>query len=591
MRRFSISDKLILASFLLSVIIISIVASYSFYNAKNAILQRTFNQLTSVRVIKAKSIEKFLTACAKEVQLIKSSSDIRDLVKQINQSKKDELFVASSSSRLNYNKAFIENITKEYYSGISIVGNNGLIFPLKVPKVSRQYDTLLWNKFINTDTLLISDLTKVSNDSLPVILITTGIKNLENKTIGVLVFEVSVNSINSIMLEKDASTGLGETGESYLVGSDFLMRSTSRFQPNSILQTQVKTKAALKAFNGKSGTEIINDYRGIPVLSSYSKLNLPYLDWVILSEMDYDEATIPIYKIRNEIVFVSIFIFLIVIVVVIILSRRITIPIQKLNNAVQEIGEANFDIRLEHKLGDEVGELMTSFNEMAGKLKEQKAELEVMRMRSLQALMDGQETERQRLSREIHDSIGQLLIALKLKYESCIYTLDKKESKSLIDLGNLFDKTIEETRRISNNLRPAALTEFGLFSAVRNVCNVLAETTDLNIQLNLKGNANILDIQQETYIFRIVQEALTNIVKHAEASEIKVSINFRPNQLSLMIQDNGKGFQLKRINLASSNGIANIYDRVSLLGGKVYFDSHRSRGTKIKISIPFIEKK
>jgi len=289
-----------------------------------------------------------------------------------------------------------------------------------------------------------------------VISICSPIFNNENAIIGHIIFEVSSASIDSIMLEYNPAHGLGTSGESYLVGADYLMRSSSRFQENSILATKVKTKAVEAALKGEESTEIVMDYRGIKVLSSYMKLQLPQLDWVIVSEIDYEEATIPIYRIRNEIIFFSIFIFFLVLGVIYILSQRITIPIQRLNAAAKEVGAGNLDVDIPSKLNDEIGELTTSFNHMA-------QELKIERRKSLGSLIDGQDFERQRLSRELHDGLGQSLIGLKLKYENCVYNSGVKDAalSKFSDVSNLIDLTIEETRRISNNLMPAALKEFG----------------------------------------------------------------------------------------------------------------------------------
>lgn len=487
MGNFSISDKLILAFLSLSFLTISIIASYSFYNTKEAVLERTFNQLTSVRVVKTNLIETFFSDCINDVQLAKSSSDIKEIVKQINKFGSSSNYSILNDSLVDFNNLFINEISKKHYTGISIVGKNNLIYQIKTLKSSHNRLNQDYGSLRTSSTLsefaYISDLTKPDSISQPVITISSKISDSTNNIIGIIVFEISLNSIDSIMLENNPSNGLGTSGESYLVGHDYLMRSSSRFHANSVLNTIVKTEAVDSAFIDLPGTKVIDDYRGISVLSSYSKINIPNLDWVILAEIDFKEATISIYKIRNEIIFISIFIFFLVLVVVIILSKKITYPVKKLNQAAQEIGAGNFDIEIKNNLNDEIGELTDTFNKMTKKLKDQTEELKAERIKSLSSLIDGQESERQRLSGELHDSLGQLLIGLKLKYESCLNKskFTNISDKSLIDLGMLFDRTIEETRRISNNLMPAALSEFGLITAIRNICNEISETTKINI--------------------------------------------------------------------------------------------------------------
>jgi len=595
MRKFSISDKLILASLFLSIITIIIVASYSFYNAREAILDRTFNQLTSVKAVKSSMLENFFKNRVREVQLITTTSDIQNIVAAINELPEAVNYRIIDDLNSDISKVFLSNISSKDYSNISVVGNNNVVYKLKysgelLPGIYQDYNSLS-SGFGNSEPVVINDLTKPDSLSSPIITISSIISNNENQTIGIIVFEISQSSIDSIMLEMDQSKGFGITGESYLVGPDFLMRSSSRFQSHSVLSTVVKTDAVIKAFNNNPGIDVIDDYRGVSVLSSYGKINVPNLDWVILAEIDFEEATVPIYRIRDEIVFISIFIFLLVLSVVFILSRRITFPIQRLNVAAAELGKGNFNVKIEHKLNDELGDLSDTFNTMVTRLKEQSEELESERDKSLNSLIDGQESERQRLSRELHDSLGQLLIALKLKYESCLIKTKsgKLPEDSLSELGLLFDKTIDETRRISNNLMPAALSEFGLTTALRNICNDISENSDIHVELNISGDSSDLGLKQKIYLFRIAQEAITNILKHSGALTAGIEIDFGVTDIRLTVQDDGIGFKDSVVDYNKSNGLNNIKDRVMLLNGIFTMNSKPDEGTKITIRIPNLQ--
>lgn len=582
MRRFSITDKLIIASLSLSILTIIIVASYSFINAKEAILDRTFNQLTSVRVIKANLLDKFLSNCMKEIQLAKSSADIREITHQLNQNN-TSVGENYSEEILAGHQMFIQEIRENFYNRIFIIGQRQNIFQLKYSDTDSETPIDLKNlkNWLNSDEeIIITDIENQQN-GMDMIRICTPIKNQMDEKMGMMFFEISTTSIDSIMLEYKASNGLGISGETYLVGEDFLMRSSSRFQSNSILNTLVKTEAVKSALIGEEGTKIIQDYRDVKVLSSFGRLNSPYVNWVIISEIDYKEATIPIYKIRNEIIFISIFIFLLVLAVIYILSRRITIPIQKLNAAAVEIGTGNLNIDLHTNLNDEIGELTNTFNRMA-------LELKTEREKSLGSLIDGQESERQRLSRELHDGLGQSLIGLKLKYESCLNQSEIKDpkKKDFTELSSLFDRTIEETRRISNNLMPAALKEFGLFTAMRHLSNEIADTTDIKIHFTTQGSDQKLVAKIKTYVFRITQEAITNILKHSKASHASIHIEVGIDKILLNIEDDGIGFQEHLDIKSSSHGIHNIKDRIKLLSGNLHLKSIPQKGTHIQIEIP-----
>ncbi len=587
MKKISLSDKLIIASFILSVVIITIVATFSFYRAKSAILERSFNQLNSVRTIKSNLIENFFQKCQEEIRLAKSSSDIQQLNAQLNSLENKKAEFKEIKSLKSEPGDFIQEINKEYYSRIYIIGKNRLIYSLKKNFIGRkeQEYSNLWQKTIASKTIYIQDFSL--KDSLNPASLTFSAKILDDKhqLQGIIAFEILPNIIDSSMLNRNPASGLGQSGETYLVGSDYLMRSSSRFQKNSILRTQVNTEVVDSAFFGLSGAKLVKDYRGIKVLSSYGKISVPYLHWVILAEIDYHEVTIPIYKIRDEIVFVSIFIFLIVLVAIIVLSKKITSPIKKLNRAVHEVGLGNLDVEIGSSSNDEIGELSSTFDQMIKKLKSQTLELEKEKSKSLRSLIDGQESERQRLSRELHDSLGQLLIALKLKFENCI-DQSLPQSGKFEELSTLFDQTIEETRRISNNLMPAALEQFGLTTAIRAICNEITENTSLLIHYRVKGSSQSLHVQQKTYLFRIIQEALTNIIKHADAQQVLISLNFNSDRIQVRIEDDGRGFNPSENKSLKSNGLNNISDRVSLLSGDLKITSSSTEGTKLFINLP-----
>ncbi|NOZ35717.1 MAG: HAMP domain-containing protein [Chlorobi bacterium] len=589
MRRFSITDKLIIAAFLLSIIIIVIVASFSFYKAKIAILDRSFDQINSVRVIKTNLLESFFYNCKKDIQLAAVSSDIQNIVNKINNLNGTPDFTIINRHIFKTNNLFVNKISKEYYHNIYIVGRNKLVYPVKLNSKKTINYNLLWNKNIASKSVLFNDFSKTERLS-KFLTISSKITDSLNNPIGLIVFEILQDAIDTIMLNNEPANGLGASGESYLVGPDYLMRSSSRFQTNSILNTLVKTEAVDSIFDNKPGTKVIDDYRGIKVLSSYSKIKIPNLNWAVIVEIDFEEVTVPIYKIRSEIIFISIFIFLIVLIVIIVLSKKITYPIQKLNQAAHEVGTGNLDIEIHNNSDDEIGELTETFNQMIVKLKKQTKELEIEKSKSLRSLFDGQETERQRLSRELHDSLGQLLIGLKLKYESSL-NQSKLKSNSFSELSLLFDKTIEETRRISNNLMPAALSEFGLATSVRNICNEITETTEITVKYETEGSGNDIDLEVKIYLFRIIQEALTNIIKHADAKNASICLSFKNDIVTIKIEDDGCGFDLSENKNVKSNGLNNIKDRVALLSGKLEIISKIRKGTKIIIKIPFNKKR
>lgn len=371
------------------------------------------------------------------------------------------------------------------------------------------------------------------------------------------------------------------------MGSDYLMRSTSRFYANSVLKVSVKTESAREAFAGKPGIKIINEYRNIKVLSSYGKVDIPQLNWAIIAEIDYREAMIPIYKIRNNIILISILITLLMFIIVFYASKRVMAPVIKLKNAVLTIGKGNLETVIEKSSNDEIGELTDAFNMMTSQLLRQSAEIAGERMKSLRSMIDGQEMERQRLSRELHDGLGQSLVAVKLKIESAENAGPDKVKKIVDNVRESFNQTIDDIRRISNDLMPAGLEEFGVVTAIKNLCDSITGHSAINIMFDSQNIPGDLHKTYKIYLFRIVQEALNNIIKHSGATEAGVNLFYEDGQIKLIMEDNGKGFDPEERSSDGGMGLYNMKERVNLLDGTIEYKSVKNKGTIITVRIPY----
>ena len=173
-----------------------------------------------------------------------------------------------------------------------------------------------------------------------------------------------------------------------------------------------------------------------------------------------------------------------------------------------------------------------------------------------------------------------------MKLESLLY-LDEVEVKEQISgLRTDFDEILDEIRRISNNLMPSVLEVFVVVFAIRNLCVETSENTGLKISLDFKGDFESLNTTIKTYIFRIAQEALNNIVKHARATQVEINLERKKDDVLFKIRDDGKGFNLKKIKAGTGHGMNNMRDRVNLLKGKIEIESHKNKGTEIAIGIP-----
>lgn len=161
--------------------------------------------------------------------------------------------------------------------------------------------------------------------------------------------QIIVDEINLIMLDTNNTKGLGKSGEVYLVGPDFFMKSKSRFYPNQSLKIKAETQSAKNAVNQGCGIIISRDYRNVKCISSYDKLSIDELNWTIIAEIDYAEATIPITNLRNDLIFISIIIVILIFSIAQIITSDIILPIVKLKNAALKIGKGDFNAKVNIK--------------------------------------------------------------------------------------------------------------------------------------------------------------------------------------------------------------------------------------------------
>ncbi|MGD0229727.1 MAG: PAS domain S-box protein [Syntrophorhabdales bacterium] len=205
-----------------------------------------------------------------------------------------------------------------------------------------------------------------------------------------------------------------------------------------------------------------------------------------------------------------------------------------------------------------------------------------------------QEEERKRISRELHDEIGQVLAALNISTE----LLQKDDGlagenhqKKLEDMKKLIEKGIDEVHRISYNLRPYVLDNFGLVSALRWYVKTFARVNGIEASLQIEGEWEKLEPAVETMIYRVIQEALTNVSKHAQAGRAFVCLSRDLEGIRITIEDNGIGFEVegdgKRGALVRGGlGLFGIGERVSTLGGDFSISSKPGSGTRLLIEIP-----
>ena len=205
---------------------------------------------------------------------------------------------------------------------------------------------------------------------------------------------------------------------------------------------------------------------------------------------------------------------------------------------------------------------------------------------ALRRVVSGQELERQRLARELHDETGQALTSMLLGLKGIEEAKDEDDKRrSILALRELVVSTLHDVRRLAVELRPKALDDFGLVPALERLAETFAEQTNIDVHVEAAlGEARPAE-EIETALYRIVQEALTNVVKHANAKTVSVSLTRNDDRVAVVIEDDGRGFD-PSANSDEGLGLVGMRERIALVNGRLSVESGGDQGTTIAVEVP-----
>jgi len=201
---------------------------------------------------------------------------------------------------------------------------------------------------------------------------------------------------------------------------------------------------------------------------------------------------------------------------------------------------------------------------------------------SLQSMITGQETERSRIARDLHDGLGGLFSTVKMYFSTLQHERPELSDDPLFTKSfELADNAAVEMRRIAHNLMPEVLMKLGLINAVRDLCNNINAGRLLTISLQHYGMEQRLPGSMEVMLYRIIQELLNNIIKHSQATEVIIQFNRHSDRLTITVEDNGRGFNVEEAATKNNAGINTIKSRVNYLNGQLNIDSKKGVGTTV----------
>jgi signal transduction histidine kinase len=279
-------------------------------------------------------------------------------------------------------------------------------------------------------------------------------------------------------------------------------------------------------------------------------------------------------------------------IVAFIISRgvqRIIAPLTEMASYSRQVAAGDYRVHVTPAAVRELCELGNAFNEMVGQIGRYQAGLR----QYLAAITHSQEEERKRIARDLHDDTVQSLIAIGQRIELARETVAEDPQgtiEQLRDLRKMITCTIQSVRQFSRDLRPTALEDLGLVAALQYLVNELAQQDTLQVSLEVEGTADNLPAEMEVTIYRIVQEALTNVRKHAQASHAQVQAHFLSRQVVITVQDDGVGFTVPEetsdLVEVGNFGLMGLKERAQLFGGQMIIASQPGQGTSVKVVLP-----
>ena len=287
-----------------------------------------------------------------------------------------------------------------------------------------------------------------------------------------------------------------------------------------------------------------------------------------------------------------------------IMSHLLTRPIKRLVDASIAVAEGDLSQRVSIGGKDEIGQLGGSFNGMAESLERYTQEREALlselmdkeqiRQQLLNKVISAQEEERKRIARELHDEAGQSLTSLIIGLKLLSQQDELEQARGMAeDLRKVAYLTLEDVHRLAVELRPTVLDDMGLVAALERYVTEYRRQQD-SVVVDLEVHNQVMErlpSEVETNLYRIVQEALTNVAKYAKARNVSIVLEIRPKSVNLIIEDDGVGFDVEQV-ISESNqgrqnlGLAGMQERSALLGGTFEIESEPGRGTTLYVRLP-----
>jgi signal transduction histidine kinase len=341
-----------------------------------------------------------------------------------------------------------------------------------------------------------------------------------------------------------------------------------------------------EAFNGQSGTTYMKVGRDEHVVA-YSPIQI--VNWAIITEESWQLVSSPTLSTSQIIPLVLVPALLLAMLALWFGAKQIVRPLQNLETKAAKLAWGDFE-EIEKSVGGiaEIRDLQDELVHMARQLQAAQKSLHGY----IGAITKGQEAERLRLARELHDDTIQSLIALKQRVQLVGMSQGKgAPAPELRELEILIEKTIDDLRRMTRALRPIYLEDLGLVAALEMLVGEISLSSGLAVEFRTSGSERRFPAEVELALYRMVQEGLNNALHHTQAKHISVKMEFKSRAARLEISDDGEGFKIPKTPAEFTPqghfGLLGLYERAELIGAHLEISSTPGKGTHLNIELPF----
>lgn len=272
------------------------------------------------------------------------------------------------------------------------------------------------------------------------------------------------------------------------------------------------------------------------------------------------------------------------------LRITLTYPLRQVLRAVRKVNKGDLNVQVPVAFQDEIGLLTTNFNSMTATLRQAQSRLEEYSHILGELYNNQQKVQEQTLnhvSQEIHDNVGQLLSLVRMQLNQ-VAAIEGKENQLIADAQENISRAMGDLRDMARGMSSDRIKLLGLMASVEQEAQRIQRSGSCEVNFKSTGTVQAIDYQKEIILFRVIQESLQNIFKHAGASRIDIFFQYQPDHLRIEVKDNGKGFIPDKERRSGGLGLLNMQHRVELTGGKLTFDSKEGIGTTITIGLPLL---